>query len=183
MLGIAESSGESMPRPAFLSTVIVNLEKRLVEVYRQPVGTGLNAVYGSVEVYGNEAVVPVVVGGQEVADLPVADLLPGLPPPWKRNLLEPYEKARPLAVRSRARQRNRILRSDPALLPVIPPAGGGRVGGRRGRLGCRSRGGAGAGVGFEAELSGPGLDLGEALLVLGVELECGGSRGSSACRR
>ena len=58
---------------------IVNLNQRQVEVYRQPQGKGANVTYTSVEIYGNDAVVPVVVGGQEVGRILVADLLPGLP--------------------------------------------------------------------------------------------------------
>ena len=58
---------------------IVNLAKRQVEVYRQPSGTGSNAAYDSVEIFGNDAAVPVIVGGQEVGRLAVVDLLPSAP--------------------------------------------------------------------------------------------------------
>jgi len=39
----------------------------------------VDAVYGSVEVYGNDAAVPVVLADQEVGRLNVADLLPSAP--------------------------------------------------------------------------------------------------------
>ena len=58
---------------------IVNLGKRQVEVYREPGGTGPNAAYGSVEIYGSDAAVPVVIGGHEFGRLAVADLLPSAP--------------------------------------------------------------------------------------------------------
>jgi len=58
---------------------IVNLAKRQVEVYRQPQGKGVNAAYGSVEIYSDDAAVPVVIGDQEVGRLNVADLLPRAP--------------------------------------------------------------------------------------------------------
>ncbi len=58
---------------------IVNLGKRQVEVYREPGGKGLDAAYGSVEIYGDGAAVPVVIGGQEVGRINVADLLPSAP--------------------------------------------------------------------------------------------------------
>ena len=59
---------------------IVNLTKRQVEVYRLPGGTGVDAAYGSAEVYDEVAAVPVVVGGEEVGRINVADLLPSAPP-------------------------------------------------------------------------------------------------------
>ncbi len=58
---------------------ITNLAKRQVEVYRQPRGKGVDAAYGSVEVYGNDAAVPVVLADQEVGRINVADLLPSTP--------------------------------------------------------------------------------------------------------
>ena len=58
---------------------IVNLLERQVEVYRQPGGKGRNAAYGLVEIYGPDAAVPVVIAGEEIGRIPVADLLPGAP--------------------------------------------------------------------------------------------------------
>ena len=55
---------------------IVNLSKRQVEVFQQPVGTGTNAAYNSIEVFGTDSSVPVVIADQEVGRLNVADLLP-----------------------------------------------------------------------------------------------------------
>lgn len=58
---------------------IINLAQRQVEVYRDPAGAGRDAAYGSAEVYGEGAAVPVVVGGAEVGRVAVADLLPTAP--------------------------------------------------------------------------------------------------------
>jgi len=55
---------------------IVNLTKCQVEVYRQPSGNGIDAAYDSIEIFGINAAVPVIIGGQEVARLNVVDLLP-----------------------------------------------------------------------------------------------------------
>ena len=55
---------------------IINLAQRQVEVYREPAGTGVDAAYKGVDVYGEGTAVPVNVGGEEVGQVNVADLLP-----------------------------------------------------------------------------------------------------------
>ena len=55
---------------------IVNLRKRQVEVYRDPVGTKAAAVYGTAEIYGEDAGVPVVIDGVEVGWIIVREIMP-----------------------------------------------------------------------------------------------------------
>ena len=55
---------------------IINLDKRRVEVYRQPTGTGADAIYAVAEVFGEADTVPVVINGREVGRIGVVDLLP-----------------------------------------------------------------------------------------------------------
>lgn len=55
---------------------IINLSKRQVEVYRDPTGAGETAAYGTAEVYGEDAAIPVIIAGVEVGRVPVADILP-----------------------------------------------------------------------------------------------------------
>lgn len=58
---------------------IVNLARRQVEVYRQPDGAGADAAYQQIDVFGESTAVPVVVGGEEVGRIDVADILPSAP--------------------------------------------------------------------------------------------------------
>lgn len=58
---------------------IVNLAKRQVEVYRQPAGIGVDAAYKTVEVFTDGSAVPVLIAGEEVGQIGVADLLPSAP--------------------------------------------------------------------------------------------------------
>jgi Uma2 family endonuclease len=58
--------------PAFW---IVNLDQRQVEVYSQPFETGGKPDYGTVKVFSIGQEVPLVLDGQELARLPVAQLL------------------------------------------------------------------------------------------------------------
>ena len=55
---------------------IINLRKRQIEVFRNPVGRGPKAEYQAVEVYDESNIVPVVLAGVEVGRVAVADILP-----------------------------------------------------------------------------------------------------------
>ena len=55
---------------------ILNVEDRQVEVYTDPVGTGTVASYGTQEIFLPGDVVPLIVEGQKVGEIPVAELLP-----------------------------------------------------------------------------------------------------------
>jgi Uma2 family endonuclease len=55
---------------------IVNLEDRRVEVHTQPSGPGDSPAYASVQNYAPGDAVPLVLDGNTVANIPVADLLP-----------------------------------------------------------------------------------------------------------
>ena len=55
---------------------IVNLRKRQVEVYRDPVGIKAAAIYQTAEIYGEDARVPVVINGAEVGQILVREILP-----------------------------------------------------------------------------------------------------------
>ena len=55
---------------------IVHLKKRQIEVYRDPAGVGESAAYRTIEVYGEDAAVPVIIAGVEVGRVVVRDILP-----------------------------------------------------------------------------------------------------------
>ena len=55
---------------------IVNLERRAVEVYSNPVGRGKSARYRDLAHYGDGDSVPVVVDGRVIGAVAVADILP-----------------------------------------------------------------------------------------------------------
>ena len=55
---------------------IVNLEDGQIEVYTNPSGPAPQPDYGSQQIFGPADDVPVVIAGQEVARIPVRDLLP-----------------------------------------------------------------------------------------------------------
>jgi len=55
---------------------IVNITKRQVEVYRDPMGAGAKASYRTVEIYAEDAAVPVLIAGVEVGRVIVRDILP-----------------------------------------------------------------------------------------------------------
>lgn len=55
---------------------IVNIVDSQVEVYTRPSGPGATPAYASRQDYPTGAAVPLVLGGQTVGTLPVADLLP-----------------------------------------------------------------------------------------------------------
>ncbi len=55
---------------------IVNINQRLVEVYREPTGRGQNAAYRTTEIFGAESVVPVMIDGQNVGRVVVKEILP-----------------------------------------------------------------------------------------------------------
>ena len=55
---------------------IINLRKRQVEVYRDPIGTKATAVYETAEVYDANSRVPVVIDGVEVGQILVREILP-----------------------------------------------------------------------------------------------------------
>ena len=55
---------------------IINLQDRQVEVYTDPTGPAPTPAYRQRQDYGAHDSVPLVIGGQTVAMLPVADLLP-----------------------------------------------------------------------------------------------------------
>lgn len=55
---------------------IVNLEKRVVEVYGSPSGRGKAAKYGDAMMFGPDDAVPVVLDGREVGRIAAKDLLP-----------------------------------------------------------------------------------------------------------
>jgi Uma2 family endonuclease len=55
---------------------IINLIDRQVEVHTDPTGPGPNPVYRQRQVYAGATSVPLVIGGQEVAQIPVSELLP-----------------------------------------------------------------------------------------------------------
>ncbi len=56
--------------------LIVNLPKRIVEVYSQPAGKGKKAAYEQEHVYGPEDTFPIVLGGQPIGIIAVKDILP-----------------------------------------------------------------------------------------------------------
>ena len=55
---------------------IVNIPEGQVEVYTDPTGRGARARYRQRHDYGRTEAVPLVLGGVEVARIPVAELLP-----------------------------------------------------------------------------------------------------------
>jgi Uma2 family endonuclease len=55
---------------------IVDLNRRLVEVYTQPFGRGKQAGYGRCAIYREGDRIPVELDGQEVGQVAVSDLLP-----------------------------------------------------------------------------------------------------------
>ncbi len=55
---------------------IVNIKKRQIEVYREPVGAGTSATYQFTEIYGEDAAAPVLIDGAEVGRITVRDILP-----------------------------------------------------------------------------------------------------------
>ena len=55
---------------------IINLSKRQVEVFRDPVGAGVQAAYQTSEIFGEDAAVPVLIAGLEVGRISVRDILP-----------------------------------------------------------------------------------------------------------
>ena len=55
---------------------IVNLVERQIEVYTDPTGPGENPDYLQRNDYGPNDVIPLILDGQEVARIPVSDLLP-----------------------------------------------------------------------------------------------------------
>src|SRR5262249_26845898 len=55
---------------------IINLVDRQIEVYTDPTGPVTNSGYRQSRVFGINDAVPLVLGGQEVAQIPVRDLLP-----------------------------------------------------------------------------------------------------------
>ena len=55
---------------------IVNLDKRVVEVYGSPAGRGKLAKYRDVATFGKDDEVPVVIDGREVGRIVVKDILP-----------------------------------------------------------------------------------------------------------
>ncbi len=55
---------------------IVNLEDGQIEVYSDPTGPALQPDYRKEQVFGPTEEVPVIIAGQEVARIPVRDLLP-----------------------------------------------------------------------------------------------------------
>ena len=55
---------------------IVNIPKRLVEVYGSPSGRGKTAKYRDVVTFGEDEEVPVVIDGREVGRVVVKDILP-----------------------------------------------------------------------------------------------------------
>ncbi len=55
---------------------IVNLKRRVVEVHSQPSGQGKQAGYAQIELYQSTDIVPVVLDGQEIGRVAVAELLP-----------------------------------------------------------------------------------------------------------
>jgi len=58
---------------------IINLNTNQVEVFREPTGAGSKAAYGQTEIYGIDALVPVIIAGVEVGRIAVRDVLPELP--------------------------------------------------------------------------------------------------------
>jgi Uma2 family endonuclease len=59
---------------------IVNLVSRRVEVYTDPTGPDQAPDYRSRVDYGEEADLPLILDGREIARIPVRDLLPNVPP-------------------------------------------------------------------------------------------------------
>jgi Uma2 family endonuclease len=55
---------------------IVNLVQRQIEVYSKPKGKGKTATYARKQIYRENSSVPVVLDGEVVAHIPVADCLP-----------------------------------------------------------------------------------------------------------
>jgi hypothetical protein len=55
---------------------IINLLDRRVEVYTNPTGPDPNPAFRQRQDYDATASVPLILDGQEVAQIPVADLLP-----------------------------------------------------------------------------------------------------------
>lgn len=55
---------------------VVNLGRRAVEVYTDPVGRGEAATYRTAATYGPEAEIPVAIGGREAGKIAVTDVLP-----------------------------------------------------------------------------------------------------------
>ena len=54
---------------------ILNVEERQVEIYTDPAGAGSAARYDTLEIIAIDDVVPLVIGGQKVADVPARELL------------------------------------------------------------------------------------------------------------
>jgi Uma2 family endonuclease len=55
---------------------IVYLDRRQLEVYRDPHGRHKKASYRTVEVYRDDAVVPVVIDGNDLGRIAVKEILP-----------------------------------------------------------------------------------------------------------
>ncbi len=58
---------------------IVNVQQRQVEVYTDPSGPISEPLYGQRRDYREDELVPLVIAGQEIAQVPVRDLLAALP--------------------------------------------------------------------------------------------------------
>ncbi len=55
---------------------LINLLKDQIEVYSDPAGRGMSAVYRQCRIYGRDAEIPVVLDGREVGRIAVKDILP-----------------------------------------------------------------------------------------------------------
>lgn len=54
---------------------VVNVEDRVIEVYTQPAGTGSTAAYAKCDVFAVGASVPVVIDGNPIGNIAVADVM------------------------------------------------------------------------------------------------------------
>jgi hypothetical protein len=71
-----KDKGRLFARAGIVCYWIVNLTDRLVEVYTDPSGADANAGYRQRRDYGIDDAVPLVLDGQERAQIPVAEMLP-----------------------------------------------------------------------------------------------------------
>src|SRR5262249_8406459 len=71
-----QDKGRLYARASIICYWIINLVDRQVEVYTDPTGPGRSPSYRQQQIYGVADSVPLVIGGREVARIPVTDLLP-----------------------------------------------------------------------------------------------------------
>jgi hypothetical protein len=71
-----QDKGRLYARAGIVCYWIINLVDRQVEVYTDPTGPGPSPSYRQRQIYGVGDSVPLVIGGQQVARIPVTDLLP-----------------------------------------------------------------------------------------------------------